>query len=1048
MKKYAFIAVLLMCVCVLRAQSITSYTCDFEDPTENAQWNRNIVASNRDITQCINKWYIGPAGGFGVGSSVSSSSGLYISAGVGADTLVSSYSNSQSVFISAARTLQLAAGTYSVVFDWEAMGSDANDGLYVFWVEGTDTKTNSNWSDRSAVTLPGYVTNSTRYGGALSWRSSAFTFTTAGNGGKLVVLWMNALTPVVEPAGKIDNICVYQGSQCQAPTNVRYDGNTHLISWNGNASSYDVMLYNYNTKSLNTYTDLTTKSIQMPDISEEGYYYIYVRSRCDEGHSVWVYTEKFVWLKGVRCIDIFDLTPDNSGAAKCYWTDRCDYNYAGSSAGYDPYLYDNAGQVLGANGSDSEDSRHVIHYRIGETDPRTDNQLKTIPDGEIASIRVNGFWNTAGDHASTIEYDYPVQAGVSDLLVLKFACVLQNPDHSEDEQPRFKLDILQGNTVVSTCAQKDFKPGFGEAASWHKINEGTYDQVDWCDWQTVTVSLRDYVGSTLKLRLSAYDCTLSGHYGYAYFTLNCMGGDLQGIACGDFSTDHFEAPDGFNYRWYRADDPTKEVLSTDQVFNIAADDPSIYLLDCIDRNNSRCFYTLEANPNPRFPQARAHMQSHVGEECSNKATFTSDCRVVRINRQSLDSVFTDEPVESVVWDFGDGSQPIATLDRHVMHAYPAEGGEFEVTVTASISGGVCEDPHRFIVSLPNITTPDSHDSIHYCEEGTDWNDTTYLQNNTGCEYKSVRHHMFHPRYEASYSDRICEGGRYYFPGDGKYYTSSIDTTLALQSRFGCDSLISLHLIVDPRLEVEYPHLQRACLEDNVIEIPYQIVSGSMDSIKVYFSAEDQARGFDVWYGFANGEDIIIPIPDGIRPDLYNVKIEFGGERCQMDLQSMQLMLTYPTSIVMQNGGFIAVQNDQYNGGHKFNSFVWYRNGELMDTNASYVPTTPTDEGATYVLSLVREGENYAVESCPIVYNPTAQGLNDLSEEVLVWPTAVQAGANLWIAPSKGCTIYSVLGTEVIRYPQSDIVRTVSAPTQPGMYLVVFDNHQSATIIVR
>lgn len=152
MKKYAFIAVLLTCVCVLRAQSITSYTCDFEDPTENAQWNRNIVASNRDITQCINKWYIGAAGGFGVGSSVSSSSGLYISAGVGADTLVSSYSNSQSVFISAARTLQLAAGTYSVVFDWEAMGSDANDGLYVFWVEGTDTKTNSNWSDRSAVT--------------------------------------------------------------------------------------------------------------------------------------------------------------------------------------------------------------------------------------------------------------------------------------------------------------------------------------------------------------------------------------------------------------------------------------------------------------------------------------------------------------------------------------------------------------------------------------------------------------------------------------------------------------------------------------------------------------------------------------------------------------------------------------------------------------------------------------------------------------------------------------------------------------------------------
>ena len=395
MKRIVFIAIACMCVRALWAQTITTYTCDFEDPTENAQWVLNASAASRPLSKFPNKWYIGAAGGFGVGSSVSSS-GLYISSGTDADTLVSSYSNSKSEFVTASRDLQLAAGTYSVVFDWEAMGAVSTDGIYVFWVEGTSTLTYGNYSDGTSLSLPIYVTNSTHLGGVLTWRSSAFTFSTSGNGGKLVVLWLNSLTPAQDPAGKVDNICIYQGTQCPTPTNVRYNGTTKSISWSGNATSYDVMLYNYHTQTMSSFTGVTGNSMPMPDFNEEGYYYIYVRANCDEGHSVWVYTEQFVWLKGVRCVDIFDLTPDNSGAAKCYWTDKCDYSSSGTSAGYDPYLYDHVGQVLDPAGSASQNSRHVIHYKVGETDPRTENQLKTIPDGEIASIRVNGFWENAG----------------------------------------------------------------------------------------------------------------------------------------------------------------------------------------------------------------------------------------------------------------------------------------------------------------------------------------------------------------------------------------------------------------------------------------------------------------------------------------------------------------------------------------------------------------------------------------------------------------------------------------------------------------------------
>ena len=168
----------------------------------------------------------------------------------------------------------------------------------------------------------------------------------------------------------------------------------------------------------------------------------------------------------------------------------------------------------------------------------------------------------------------------------------------------------------------------------------------------------------------------------------------------------------------------------------------------------------------------------------------------------------------------------------------------------------------------------------------------------------------------------------------------------------------------------------------------------------------------------------------------------------MESQALQLMVTYPTSVVMQNGGFIAIQNADYNGGYEFASYAWAKDGEPMGVTTSYLPTSPANIGSTYVLSLVREGEDYAIESCPILYNPYAQGVDELSADNLpIGPTSVRPGGTLWLAPSPACVIYSVLGTAVARHPQSDDRRTVSAPTQAGLYYVVFDNHQSIPIIV-
>ena len=707
-KTFLFIIGIVVCQ-LLAAQTLSSYTCDFEDAQEMQNWVINAGARGKTS---INKWYVGAAGSFGLNSQ----NGFYIS--TAADTTVSTYAATTGGFVVAYRPMTLAAGTYNLLFDWIGEGQAA-DAIYVCYLPATTT-TNSNYGNNASVGVPSFLpADAVSVRGSSWWQSASGTITSNGNAGKLVVVFYYTKGTPMVPSFAIDNISIFQGT-CTVPTNVNYDGNTVSLNWAGNtAGTYDVLVFNNHAKTSTSYVGVQGTTCQLAGLTDEGMYFFYVRQYCDSiCHSPWVFTSKFVWIKGARCIDYLDLTRDNSGAAKCFWTDN---------SNYDSHLHDNSGQV--DYGYNNELSRHTIHYEIGERDPRTGGRLKTIPEGEIASVRVNGFWVSTGYHASTVEYDYTVEAGVSDLLELKYACVLQNPNHDEDEQPRFKLEILRGSTTIDPCAQCDFKPGFGDTRSWHIEGTG-YERVDWCDWQTITVSLRNYVGQTLKIRLTAYDCTLAGHFGYAYFTMNCKGGDLQGVACGDYNLDHFQAPDGFDYRWYAASNPSV-ILSDSSILQISRTDTALYLVDLITKGKSNCYYTLTANPNPRGPKARIQ-PNIISANCENKVVFSNNSAVMRINRQTgREYIDTTETITNLLWDFGDGSALVDDISKTITHQYPDSGGRFEMSAIASMSGDVCQDTFKYVIYLPNVhavafadsvstcadSYRDSHGVIHFAENG-------------------------------------------------------------------------------------------------------------------------------------------------------------------------------------------------------------------------------------------------------------------------------------------------------------------------------------------
>lgn len=79
-----------------------------------------------------------------------------------------------------------------------------------------------------------------------------------------------------------------------------------------------------------------------------------------------------------------------------------------------------------------------------------------MPNGEKASVKLGN--SSTGAEAESISYDYFVDTTQFDMLTLKYAVVLQNPDHTLENQPRFTLEILDSSGVLidSTCAFADF----------------------------------------------------------------------------------------------------------------------------------------------------------------------------------------------------------------------------------------------------------------------------------------------------------------------------------------------------------------------------------------------------------------------------------------------------------------------------------------------------------------------------------------------------------------------------------------------------------------
>ena len=497
--------------------------------------------------------------------------------------------------------------------------------------------------------------------------------------------------------------------------------------------------------------------------------------------------------------------------------------------------FSNPYQYIGIrdDGPDKKSSRHTIHKNANETDPRTGDQLHTVPPGEIASVRL-GNWNT-GSEAESITYQYFVDPDETPILVFKYAAVMQDPNHTPEEQPHLKLEILDesNNLVDSYCGAFDFIAS--SSLGWNQSNNG----VLWKDWTAVGLDLSDYKGQTVRIRFTNYDCKRTGHYGYAYINISCQKKKIQSLTCGLNNMTTFSGPDGFDYMWYKMEGANKVYISTNQEITVPTDETTYYC-EVSQTGKPTCSFTLDVKANPRLPLANFSY--------TKKGTCVDTLYFTNLSSVSKNGQTPNNPIEDCdeyVWDLGDGRDVIHTKDITTPIIY-RNTGTYTVRLMAKLTNGNCEDiceKKIHVHGYDDNHTSEIYDTIcdnQYLLFGSDkltkaGKYTRTIGTSYGCDSTIILYLHVNPTYFYEDTVTICENSVYYFHGKqlkkpGVYYDSLIAKT-------GCDSIYKLVLKTNPTYFFETT--VTTC--DNQ---PYYFAGKHLDQTGVYYDSLVSTQGCD------------------------------------------------------------------------------------------------------------------------------------------------------------------------------------------------------------
>lgn len=1079
MKKIFFVVSLAVLAVSLPLHAVTKYTCDFENEADRNRWVLNQTANPSIYAKLTNKWYIGSEGNNGINGQY----GLYISDDGGATAHYTNAGCWTIAYDTVTLDKQASAGNYTISFDYRAMGNVASnfDGIYMLWVPVADGVNLNSLATSSGEVPPAYANYVVQLqplqmidyvNATFTWKQCVVSLDGAlcdGTPHLLAFVWANGANQTQQPGGCIDNIEIVDDRTCDAPTNLKVtiQGSTSIMTWNGSAAEYEVSAYSYEEARWYGPKIVNTTTASFSGITP-GQVDFYVRSKCAEDlFSLKLIHSQLVYYPDEMCVDYLNL--EN---AKCY---------VHNSSPTDTRTFNDFRKVSPVDDGPSQmSSRHTIHYDHSEVEPRTGGKAKTIPNGELASIRL-GNWDK-NNEAERIEFTFDVDTVQYPVLLLKYMPILEAPGHADGENPRFKLDILIGNHSIGECGQADFNcndvyaggsllPGAAERG-WHLTDKGkaqTSADVIWKEWTTVGVNLKkpEYVGKKLTARLTTHDCTFSAHCGYAYFTLGCSDGKLKDMKCGAINPT-FIAPDGFNYRWMYASDEAKFratgdeslVRGHEQVFEAGMHDDSLYVVDCMFVQDSSCYFSLYASTlatNPVSVMKTPQVIKNCREGNYALQLDASDSWV-----QEIDHVIQDTLVSRIYhidhyeWNITGDNYAQWSDEVKPIFNIPTTGGTFNISLRTTC--GSCDSTIYYTITLDSLGATRDTTSLYVCDkemiQGYHWAekpDTVYHQygmdsvvlysETTSCD--SILYlYMLEPT--RIYVDTMVLDTQLPFIFHGRSYTKNTVDTIPSEH---CDTAWMLNFEVYAPVQANLLATMDTivCRGETSWNLEYEITSGRSLRYSYWFSDSTylpSVRNHDAWQKKGQ-QTITIPIPEDINPNVYTgiLKLHDSLPSWKMELP-FTMVVQYASSIIAQRwNDVLAVRNSDYNGGFTFSGYQWYMNGQKLEGETGSYLYRPLEMDKEYQVQLTRVLDGVTLFSCPVT--PVQV---DAQYDV---PTVVSVSASVPMRGQGKATWVNTVGNNCGTQFYND--SPVIAPAQGGIYMLLLQTeHGKSThrIIVR
>ena len=292
----------------------------------------------------------------------------------------------------------------------------------------------------------------------------------------------------------------------------------------------------------------------------------------------------------------------------------------------------------------------------------------TYPGEGTYSARLGN--DNIGAEAEQLSYTFIVPS--NSLFIYRYAVVLEDPSHSPSEQPRFEIRVLDasGTLIDPVCGYYSVVasaiiPGFQSCQT-----------VRYKNWTTVGIDLSPYIGQSVTIEFSTGDCSLGGHFGYAYIDAACSSLQIINSYCSNTSSPAtLTAPEGFSYQWSTGD-TSRSIVITNPVQGSTYSVVLISVTGCTATLSTQIIATSVA------------AGFGVTANCSKHVAFADS------------STGLNSTVTAWKWYFGDGD---SSSQQNPQHAYAA-GGLYNVTLVAFSSQG-CSD--TILKTIQVIPSPDA-----------------------------------------------------------------------------------------------------------------------------------------------------------------------------------------------------------------------------------------------------------------------------------------------------------------------------------------------------